>query len=90
MFLLVWALMFRPMQKQVVASIKELAASKDSVVATLDSPAMVEKSIGAPEEDAPGLEASSAVLKRQLVEMVQAEPVSMTRTVQAWLREDHI
>ena len=45
---------------------------------------------GLPEDELqPGDTATQgAGLKRQLSEMVQAEPAAMTRTLQAWLQEE--
>lgn len=86
LFVLVWALMFRPMQKQMTASMKELAA-------TAPKPALPEAQARAElpaTHTLPALEidAESAALKRELSDLVQAEPASMTRTLQTWLRED--
>ena len=87
LFIVVYALMFRPAQKQVIASMRELAAGKSSAAAALASANDAADAIARDELSAP--DAAGAVLKKQLAELVQAEPITMTRTVQAWLREDH-
>lgn len=88
LFGLVYLLMFRPAQKQVMASMRELGSGKPvTAEAVLPAPlAAAELRSG---EDQMAIEANGGALKKQLAELVQAEPVSMTRTVQAWLREDH-
>ena len=88
LFGLVYLLMFRPVQKQMMASMKEVGAGTPVAAATvLPAPLVAAELSGG--EDAMALEAKGSVLKKQLAELVQAEPVTMTRTVQAWLREDH-
>ena len=87
-FLLVWALMIRPVQKQIVASMKELPAPVP--VPVLEAPAATTAALAAQaakttlEDDA-----ETVRLKHELSQLVQAEPASMTRTLQSWLREDH-
>ncbi len=86
LFFLVWALMFRPVQKQMAGSLKELAAGVPpmAVLAATSRPELSPVLSSAALES----EAESTVLKRELSELVQAEPASMARTLQAWLRED--
>ena len=88
LFLLVWALMFRPVQKQVMASMKELGAG-GAKAPFLEANARPELGTSSSAE---GLtkEADNAAIKRELGELIQAEPASMTRTLQAWLREDTV
>ena len=87
LFFLVWALMFRPMQKQMAGSLKELAAgSPQAALLTATSKPELSPVVSPIALES---EAESTVLKRELSELVQAEPASMTRTLQAWLREDH-
>ncbi len=88
LFLLVWALMFRPVQKQVMASMKELGAAgpKNSLLEASAKPELgTSLSVGGLDR-----EAENSALKRELSELIQAEPASMTRTLQAWLREDTV
>lgn len=88
LFVLVWALMFRPVQKQVLASMKEPGAGNpgtpllQTVANTNELSAG--SAIGMADNDL-----ESATMKRELNELIQTEPVSMTRTLQAWLREDN-
>lgn len=86
LFGLVWALMFRPMQRQIAASLKELSTAP--AAPALDASASAALSSGGP---AAALETDgeSARLKRELSDLVQAEPASMTRTLQTWLREEN-
>ncbi|MGI4755510.1 MAG: flagellar basal-body MS-ring/collar protein FliF [Janthinobacterium lividum] len=85
LFLMAWALLFRPLQKQLVASMKELPAGS----AAMTRPP--ETATGLPAEDIDRLmepDTTDVGLKRRLTEMVQAEPIPMTRTLQAWLQEE--
>ncbi len=87
LFLIVYLFTLRPMQKRVFASatpnglappqeVPALAASKTAELATTSAPAL-------PDDDA-----GTLLLKKQIVDLVQAEPATTTRAVQAWLRED--
>ncbi len=85
LFALAWALVFRPLQKGVLASMKELPAG----TAADALPGAGTAELAAPVREM-ALEAGleTAVLKQELIDRVQAEPATMTRSVQAWLRED--
>lgn len=87
LFAIVYALMFRPAQKQLAVTMRELGASKaageSALASPLDTLELTDITL-----DTASAELASPALKRQLAELVQAEPVAMTRTVQAWLRED--
>ena len=83
LLVLVWALMVRPVQKQILASLKELppagpvnALAQAAQVLAVSAPAHLIES-----------DPEAAHLKRELNELVLAEPASMTRTLQSWLRE---
>ncbi len=83
LLLLVWALMVRPVQKQVLASLKELPPIGPLHALSPAAPALgVSTPIASLESDP-----EAAHLKRELNELVLAEPASMTRTLQSWLRE---
>lgn len=89
LFVLVWALMIRPVQKQMLAGIKELkpgeapALTAGGAAATeLATPAVV-AALPVSEE-----QAEVAAAKRKLTELIQNEPAALTRTLQTWLRED--
>lgn len=88
LFGLVYLLMFRPAQKQVMASMREMGAGKPATATEAVLPAPLKAAELRSGEEAMAMEANGSALKKQLAELVQAEPVSMTRTVQAWLRED--
>lgn len=83
LFLLAWFLIIRPVQKQVLASLKELPATPVHVLPPSTSALAVASST------TPALESDpeAATLKRELNELVLAEPASMARTLQSWLRE---
>lgn len=85
LFVLVWALMFRPVQKQVAASMKELAAGS----ASAGLPGAEARMELAPGVNSAALDADAetASTKRELNDLVLAEPAAMTRTLQSWLRE---
>ena len=85
LFVLAWALVLRPMQKQFLAPVRELSGAPSAValpaVATMTDLA---------EEDLDELlepDSTTVNLKRRLTDMVQAEPAAMTRTLQMWLQE---
>ena len=82
LFVLVYLLTIRPIQKRILSIPNSLLASARAPVQA-----------AAPEEE-PLLESStnlgrrSVVLKKQLAEFVQADPESSTIAVRAWLREE--
>jgi flagellar M-ring protein FliF len=84
LFLLVYMLMLRPIQKRALAALPtpapSLATSRASAATDADAVA-----IG---ETAANLALRSQVLRRQLAEFVKAEPESSTNAVRAWLREE--
>jgi flagellar M-ring protein FliF len=81
LFLLVYLLMLRPIQKRALAAPNPLlAASRTTVVGEAGTVA-----IG---ETAANLALRSQVLRKQLAEFVKAEPESSTNAVRAWLREE--
>jgi flagellar M-ring protein FliF len=81
LFLLVYLLMLRPIQKLALAAPNpQLAASRALVAGDAEAVA-----IG---ETAANLALRSQVLRKQLAEFVKAEPESSTNAVRAWLREE--
>jgi flagellar biosynthesis/type III secretory pathway M-ring protein FliF/YscJ len=86
LFMLAWALLFRPMQKQFAASLKELGTGNRTSIMSLTAS-------NAPELAADGLDhlleadSNTVGLKKRVTEMVQTEPVAMARTLQTWLQE---
>jgi flagellar M-ring protein FliF len=81
LFLLVYLLMLRPIQKRALAAPNPLLAASRAMVAG-DADAIA---IG---ETAANLALRSQVLRKQLAEFVKAEPESSTNAVRAWLREE--
>jgi flagellar M-ring protein FliF len=79
LFVLVYLLMIRPIQKRALATPIPLPAANRVPVET-------EPEISAPDAAAI-LAHRNGVLKKQLAESVKAEPVSSTTAVRAWLQE---
>jgi flagellar M-ring protein FliF len=83
LFLLVYVLMLRPIQKRALA-----AAPQNPLLATSRASAATDVDAAAIGETAANLTLRSQVLRRQLAEFVKAEPESSTNAVRAWLREE--
>jgi flagellar M-ring protein FliF len=81
LFLLVYLLMLRPIQKRALAAPNPLLAASRTPVPGEGEPL----AIG---EAAASLALRSQVLRKQLAEFVKAEPESSTNAVRAWLREE--
>lgn len=82
LFLLVYMLMLRPIQK------RALAAPDPRLAAASRAPALGEADALAIGETAASLAQRSQVLRKQLADFVKAEPESSTNAVRAWLREE--
>jgi flagellar M-ring protein FliF len=81
LFLLVYLLMLRPIQKRALAPPDpQLAASRAGMIS--------QPEVGAIGESAANLSLRSQALRKQLAEFVKAEPESSTNAVRAWLREE--
>jgi flagellar M-ring protein FliF len=81
LFILVYLLMVRPLQKRVLATqIPLLTAAKVHSLPGSEG--------GAGHEPEASLAQRSATLKKQLTDFVRAEPDSSTTAVRAWLREE--
>jgi flagellar M-ring protein FliF len=80
LFLLVYLLMLRPIQKRALAASNPMLAASRAVAGDAEAVA-----IG---ETAASLALRSQVLRKQLAEFVKAEPESSTNAVRAWLREE--
>jgi flagellar M-ring protein FliF len=86
LFVLTWSLIFRPMQKQIVSVVRELGTGNQGSIAVAELASSVEL----PGDDFDNLleaDSNTVGLKRRLADMVQAEPATMTRTLQTWLQE---
>jgi len=86
LFLLAYALLLRPLKKQIVTTFQELpaalSAKKQQPVASVDL---------APGEDAatlPPAQQRAITLKKQLLEKVSAEPAAAGKLIQAWIHEE--
>jgi flagellar M-ring protein FliF len=79
LFLLAYALLLRPLKKQLLATFRELPAR-------MNEKARLEQSA----QDAAGLpleKQNTAALKKQLVEQVKSEPNATGRLLQSWIHE---
>jgi flagellar M-ring protein FliF len=90
LFLLCWALIFRPLQKHALASlaqaaVREIAAPQEE--RALTTPNAPPFQLPDPLLQELAEDVSTVGLKRTLSEMVHAEPAAMARTVQTWLQE---
>jgi flagellar M-ring protein FliF len=83
LFLLVYMLMLRPIQKRALA-----AAPQNALLATSRASAATEADAAAIGETAANLALRSQALRKQLADFVKAEPESSTNAVRAWLREE--
>jgi flagellar M-ring protein FliF len=81
LFLLVYLLMIRPIQKRVLATPAPAHAAVNALphAKSEDLPVV---------ETAASLAQRSMIIKKQLAEFVKAEPESSTTAVRAWLREE--
>jgi flagellar M-ring protein FliF len=83
LFLLVYMLMLRPIQKRALA-----AAPQNALLTTSRASASTETEAAAIGESAANLALRSQALRKQLADFVKAEPESSTNAVRAWLREE--
>jgi len=81
LFVLVYMLVIRPIQKRVLAT-------PDPLLAASRTHARNEAELGAPIEVPGTLTQRSLLLKKQLAEFVNAEPESSSTAIRAWLREE--
>jgi flagellar M-ring protein FliF len=81
LFLIVYFLMIRPIQKRVLATPGSLPLPTQTAM-------MPEFSSEAPPESPAVLAQRSMILKKQLAEFVRAEPESSATAVRAWLQEE--
>jgi flagellar M-ring protein FliF len=83
LFLLVYLLAIRPLQKRALA-----VPEKPALVTAELAPVRPEAALGVVPESPASLAQRSQTLKKQLAEFVKAEPESSTTVVRAWLREE--
>jgi flagellar M-ring protein FliF len=80
LFILVYLLMIRPIQKRALSTAIPLLAGHPLM--------QIEPESAATSESASSLAQRSLILKKQLAEFVRAEPESSTSAVRNWLREE--
>lgn len=85
LFLLAYALLLRPLKKQLLTTFRELPANlsarkQPAAVAELD-PGQDVNTLPAPQQRA-------VVLKKQLLEKVTDEPLAASKLIQAWIHEE--
>jgi flagellar M-ring protein FliF len=80
LFLIVYLLMLRPIQKRALAPLKALPLNH--------VPAQLQPEATTFPESAASIAQRSLILKKQLTDFVLAEPETSTTAVRAWLRED--
>jgi flagellar M-ring protein FliF len=81
LFVLVYLLMIRPIQKRVLAA-------PNPLLAAIRPRVLPEPEPGATAETADNITLRNLTLKKQLAEFVRIEPESSTTAVRAWLREE--
>jgi flagellar M-ring protein FliF len=81
LFLLVYMLMLRPIQRRALAAPTPLQVASGASVSADPEAAAIAESVAS-------LTLRSAALRKQLAEFVKAEPESSTNAVRAWLREE--
>jgi len=88
LFLLAYALLLRPMKKQILTTLRELPARVASEKAQVAGVAGAPLSPGQDLMSLPPEQQRSLMLKKQLVDKVKAEPVATSQLVQAWIHEE--
>jgi flagellar M-ring protein FliF len=85
LFLLVYALILRPVKKEALAAFKQIPAN---LALAAKGPRVAGKQLEEEEAPAGTDEAKrAATLKKQLTEKIKAEPAEASRLVQGWVRE---
>lgn len=85
LFLLAYALLLRPLKKQLMTTFRELPAAlsaKKAPIAGVDLPAGQDLHALPPEQQ------RSITLKKQLLQKVTAEPAAAGKLIQAWIHEE--
>jgi flagellar M-ring protein FliF len=81
LFVLVYLLMIRPIQKRILATPSPLLTA-------IGTPALSEADVAALPQSAVSLTLRNLTLKKQLAEFVNTQPESSTTAVRAWLSEE--
>jgi len=88
LLLLAYALLLRPMKRQILTTLRELPARVVSEKAQVAGAAGAPLSPGQDLMSLPPEQQRSLMLKKQLVDKVKAEPVATSQLVQAWIHEE--
>jgi len=99
LFLLVYLLVLRPIQRQIVATFRELprqlkaAATAGAALKEAGTAAVAGKEQGAAAEapelaESPGEVRQAVLLKKNLLDKVKREPATASRLIQNWVREE--
>jgi flagellar M-ring protein FliF len=86
LFLLAYALLLRPMKKQLLATLRELPArlaAQKAQIATTEPTAL-----GGQEVLALPTEQRAVIIKKQIIDRVKSEPAVASQLVQSWLNEE--
>jgi len=84
LFLLAYALLLRPMKKQLITTFRELPA----VISAKNKAAVAELAPGQELATLPPDKQRSVTLKKQLLEKANAEPQATSKLIQAWIHEE--
>jgi flagellar M-ring protein FliF len=87
LFLLAYALLLRPLKKQLLTTFRELPGA----IATKNQPVVATVADLAPGQDIntlPAPQQRAVVLKKQLLEKVTDEPQAASKLIQAWIHEE--
>jgi flagellar M-ring protein FliF len=85
LFLAVYAMVLRPVRKQIVASLRQVAARPGSSTTLNGNTGQM---LPPTDDHRDPLVKQTAQLKKQLVDKAKAEPASASQLVQNWLREE--
>lgn len=88
LFLLAYALLLKPMKKQILTTLRELPARVASAKTQIAGSAGAQLSQGPDAMSLPPEQQRSLTLKKQLIDKVKAEPVATSQLVQAWIHEE--
>jgi len=88
LFLLAYALLLKPMKKQILSTLRELPARVVPEKAQVAGVAGAQLSPAQDMMSLPPEQQRSLTLKKQLLEKVKAEPVATSQLVQAWIHEE--
>lgn len=85
LFLFAYMLLLRPIKKQLLTTFRELPAT---ISANRQAVAGVELSPGQDSANLPPGQQRAVMLKKQLMQKVNAEPAAASKLIQAWIHEE--